>query len=81
MQADHGMSAMINTQRAFDLAKAARVIFDEAEMAGLGYYVHLDATQRIREDERRSHVLGKHDMKVRGTEAPPVDKDAENSGE
>lgn len=77
----HGMSAMINTQRAFDLAKAARVIFDEAEMVGLGYSVHLDATQRIREDERRRNVHVKHDMKVRGTEAPPVDKDAENSGE
>ena len=76
----HGMRAMINTQRAFDLAKAARVIFDEAKMVGLGYFVRLNATRRIREDESRRNVHIKHDLTVRGSEAPPrVDEGSEGS--
>ena len=38
---------MIDTERAFDLAKAARVLLDEAELMGLGYSLDIDVTRRI----------------------------------
>ena len=74
----HGMRAMIHTERAFRLAKAARVILDEAAMVGLGYHVHVHATQRIREDESRRNVHIQHDLTLRGSEWPPrVDEGSE----
>ena len=67
----HGFSVMIDTERAFDLAKAARVILDEAEMVGLGYSVAVEATRKVPKADNRKNVHVKHDLKVRGTEAPP----------
>ena len=60
-----GISAMIDTDRTFALAKAARVILDEAELMGLGYSVHVDATQRISETDDWRQTDVKH------KEAPP----------
>lgn len=66
-----GMSAMIDTERAFALAKVARVLLDEAEMVGLGYSVHVDATQTVSKTGSRENVSIKHDLRTKGTEAPP----------
>ena len=67
----HGISAMIDTERAFALAKAARVILDEAEMVGLGYSVNVDATQRVTKTGNQSNVHIEQHLKVKGIEAPP----------
>ncbi len=66
-----GISAMIDTDRAFSLAKGARVLLDEAELMGLGYSVHIDAVQRIAEteDQRQTHV--EHKLHTTAREAPP----------
>ena len=66
-----GMSAMINTDRAFALAKAARVLLDEAEMMGLGYSVDVEATRTATKIDDRQNVRIKHLLSIRGTEAPP----------
>ena len=67
----HGMSAMIDTDRAFSLAKAARVLLDEAEMMGLGYSVSLEATRRITKTGTRQDVQVKHELHTTAREAPP----------
>ena len=66
------IGAMIDTQRALALSKAARVLLDEAAFVGLGYSVALEATQRITKtgDSRNIHV--KHRLRTKGTEAPPL---------
>ena len=66
-----GMSAMIDTERAFMLAKAARVLLDEAELVGLGYSVHIEATQRITETSDRQHRHVKYNLHTTAKEAPP----------
>ena len=66
-----GISAMIDTERAFALAKAARVLLDEAEMMGLGYSVDLKVTRRVTKTSDQQDVHIKHQMHTRGTEAPP----------
>ena len=66
-----GMNAMIDTDRAFALAKTARVLLDEAELMGLGYSVKLKARQRVTKIDDRQHVHVIHDMDTEGTEAPP----------
>ena len=66
-----GMSAMIDTERAFALAKAARVLLDEAEMMGLGYSVDVEASQRVTKIDDRRHVHVRHHLSTKGTEAPP----------
>ena len=55
----HGISEMINTGRAFTLAKAARVLLDEAELMGFGYSVKLNAAQK-RDHGRRPAVQAHH---------------------
>ena len=67
----HGISAMIDTDRAFSLAKAARVLLDEAELMGLGYSVHINATQRIAETGDGQHMHVKHKLHTTAKEAPP----------
>ena len=62
---------MIDTERVFALAKAARVLLDEAEMVGLGYSVNVDATQRVTKKGNQSDVHIKQHLNVKGTEAPP----------
>ena len=66
-----GMSAMIDTNRAFVLAKAARVLLDEAVLMGLGYSVHIDATQEVTQTGDRQHMHINHKLQVTATEAPP----------
>lgn len=66
-----GMRAMIDTERALALAKTARVLLDEAEMAGLGYSVNLRATQRVTKNDRRRDVHVIHHLSTTGTEVPP----------
>ena len=65
-----GMSAMIDTERAFGLAKAARVILDEAGVAGLGYSVRVDATKTNTRSKDREDIHIKHHLSVEGKEAP-----------
>ena len=67
-----GMSAMIDTDRAFALAKTARVLLDEAEMMGLRFSVKLKARQRTTKVDSREHVHIVHELDTRGIEAPPL---------
>ena len=67
-----GMRAMIDTERAFALAKAARVLLDEAEMVGLGYSVHVDAIRTVTKIDSRQEVNIEHHLRTKGIEAPPV---------
>ena len=67
----HGLSAMIDTERAFDLAKAARVLLDEAELMGLGYSVGIDVTRRITRTDGKDMVKVTHKMHTTAREAPP----------
>ena len=68
----HGMKAMIDTERAAALAKAARVLLDEAELMGLGYSVNAKATQeRTTETGDRQYMHVKTKMDITATEAPP----------
>ena len=66
-----GMGAMIDTDRAFALAKAARVLLDEAEMVGLGYSVKVEATRKVTKIGDRQNVHIKHHLSTTGSEAPP----------
>ena len=66
-----GFAALVDTGRALELGKAARVILDEAEMVGLGYSIHLDARQRVSEDEEERTLRYDHRLNVIGREAPP----------
>ena len=69
--AETAAQAMINTEQARNLGKAARVILDEAETMGLEYYVNLKAKEHIRVvGDRRTHH---QDLKVnvKGREGPP----------
>ena len=67
----YGLSAMIDTERAFALSKAARVIFDEGELAGLGYSVDVKVTHNYREMGDKTDVHIKHSLDTEGREAPP----------
>ena len=68
---DRGISAMIDTKKAFVLAKAARVLLDEAELMGLGYSVDIDATQKVTKTGDQQHVHVIHKMHTTAREAPP----------
>ena len=67
-----GMSAMIDTERALVLAKAARVLLDEGELMGLGYSVKINATQNVTQtgDRRDMHIT--HKLHTTSREAPPL---------
>ena len=67
-----GISAMIDTDRAFVLAKAARVLLDEAELMGLGYSVDIDVTRKVTTTGHRHHTSIIHDMHTVAREAPPL---------
>ena len=66
-----GIGAMIDTGRAFSLAKAARVLLDEAELMGLGYSVHIEATRQIAETAGRRDMHVKHNLHTTAKENPP----------
>ena len=66
-----GMSAMIDTDRAFALAKAARVLLDEAELMGLGYSFDINATRKVTTTGDRQHMHVIHKLNTTAREAPP----------
>ncbi len=66
-----GMSAMIDTDRPFALAKAARVLLDEAELMGLGYSFDINATQEATTTSDRQYMHVIHKMYTTAREAPP----------
>ena len=66
-----GIRAMIDTERALALAKAARVLLDEVEMAGLGYSVRLKATQTVTKIDQGRDLHVTHHLFTRATERPP----------
>ena len=64
--------AMVKTTRAFDLAKAARVLLDETEIMGVAYSIKATATQNEESkshDKKHAHV--KTNLDISGSEAPP----------
>ena len=67
----HGIREMIDTERAFALAKAARVLIDEAVLMGLGYSVKLNAKQNVTEANDRQTRCITHNVSIKTTEAPP----------
>ena len=67
----YGISAMIDTERAFVLAKAARVLLDEAELMGLGYSFDINTTQKVTTTGDRQDVDVIHKMHTTAREAPP----------
>ena len=68
---DRSMSAMMDTGRAFALAKAARVLIDEAELMGLGFTVDIDATKKVTQIGDRQDTSITHELKITSKEAPP----------
>ena len=65
-----GMGAMIDTDRAFALAKTARVLLDEAELMGLGYSVEIDTALKVTKTDDRQHITH-NKMYTTSMEAPP----------
>ena len=64
--------AMIETTRAFDLAKAARVLLDETEIMGVAYSIKATATQNEESKSHdKKHVHVKTNLDISGSEAPP----------
>ena len=65
---ERGMGTMIDTDRAFALAKAARVLIDEAEVAGLSFLIDLKANKTVTKtgDQRDVHI--KHKVSIKGRE-------------
>ena len=63
------MLALVNTERAFALAKAARVIIDEGEIAGLTYEVNVDAELGFDVENGNSSHSVKYNLSVTGGEA------------
>ena len=64
-----GISTMADTELAMALGKAARVIVDEAEVAGLQGTVKLDATRNMRDRSGITSYKYTHHLKVEGGEA------------
>ena len=64
-----GMQAMTNIERAFALAKAARVIIDEGEIAGLGYEVDINVNAKFSVDNGDTRYGETHKLRVTGWEA------------
>ena len=65
------MRAMIDTDRAFALAKTARVLLDKAELMGLGCSVEIDAARKVTKTDDRQHMHITHNMHTTSREAPP----------
>ena len=66
-----GMIAMINPVRAQALAKAARVILDEAEILGLNGRISMEAKQNVQSTGSERDYNHEITATVRGTEWPP----------
>lgn len=65
--------ALIDTEQARNLGKAARVILDEAEFAGLRYVVNLKGQQEVRASDDAGKYRQNLNITVEGFEAPPSD--------
>ena len=65
-----GLSAMIDVDRARALCKAARVILDEAEMAGLWGRISVTGKQNVRITEQGRDYRYNLDMTFTGGESP-----------
>lgn len=67
--------ALIDTEQARNLGKAARVILDESEMVGLGYAVNLEGRQDVRASGDAGAYRQQLDItlniNVKGREGPP----------
>ena len=63
------MLAMVNTERAFALAKAARVIIDEGKISGLTYEVNIDSKLVVDMDSGSSSHWENCSLSVTGGEA------------
>ena len=68
-----GINAMIDTDRALSLGKAARVLLDEALLMGLGYSLRIKGDQRITKASYNARVHSRVKLKLDATarEAPP----------
>ena len=64
-----GILALVNIERVFALAKAARVIIDEGEVAGLTYKVDIDAKLRLEIDNNDTSYWEEYGLKVTSGEA------------
>ena len=64
-----GILAMVNIERAFALAKAARVIIDEGEIAGLAYDVDVNFNAEYGVDNGDTNYREKYDLEVTDGEA------------
>ncbi len=64
------MLAMVNTEKAFQLAKAARVIIDEGQIAGLTYKVDINAEHMLHMDNGNTSQSATCHLKVTSGEAP-----------
>ena len=73
-----GVGTMGETQQALDLGKAARVLLDEAECAGLTCTVELDGTHDAKRTGHTTNHLYKHKYKVVGGEAGRPVSDGRN---
>ena len=63
------MLAMVNTERAFALAKAARVIIDEGEIAGLTYKVNVNVKLGLDVDNGSTRHWAQYGLSVTSGEA------------
>ena len=63
-----GMLAMVNTERAFSLAKAARVLIDEGEISGLAYEVNIDWESMVDVDHGSTSHREAYRLSVTGRE-------------
>ena len=66
---EEAMPAMVNYERAFALAKAARVIVDEGEIAGLGCEVDVETEGTVETDEGDANYQEQVGLHVTGWEA------------
>lgn len=66
------LNALIDKPSALALGKAARVIMDECEIVGLDKALSLNTTQEIRQDGQERTTRNGIDIKVSGSENPPV---------
>ena len=66
---DEGILAMVNTERVFALAKIARVIIDEGEIAGLTYRVDIDFNSEFSVDNGDIKYWEECGLEVIGGEA------------
>ena len=69
---EDGVVSMIDTNRSWDLGKAARVLLDEALLTGLSGGVEVNATRRGRTEGGRTFYDDRVGVRVRFAEIPPA---------